>query len=44
MTVSATPQSQGLRKAAILMVILGEDPASQIYRHLPQEQVERITQ
>ncbi|MBZ5679108.1 MAG: flagellar motor switch protein FliG [Acidobacteriia bacterium] len=26
------------------MVILGEDPASQIYRHLPQEQVERITQ
>jgi len=38
--VTATP---GLRKAAILMVILGEDAASQIYRHLPPEEVERIT-
>jgi flagellar motor switch protein FliG len=34
----------GLRKAAILMVILGEDAASQIYRHLPQAEVEQITQ
>lgn len=34
----------GLRKAAILMVLLGEDAASEIYRHLPQSEVEHITQ
>ncbi len=33
----------GRRKAAILMVILGEDAASQIYRHLPPADVEQIT-
>lgn len=33
----------GLRKAAILLVILGEDAASQIYRHLPPPEVEQIT-
>jgi len=45
---SATPAvaagPPGLRKAAILMVVLGEDAASQIYRQLPQEEVEKITQ
>ncbi len=34
----------GPRKAAILMVILGEDAASQIYRHLLPTDVEQITQ
>jgi flagellar motor switch protein FliG len=34
----------GLRKAAILMVLLGEDAASEIYRHLQQSEVEHITQ
>jgi flagellar motor switch protein FliG len=34
----------GLRKAAILMVLLGEDAASQIYRHLPPAEVEQVTQ
>jgi flagellar motor switch protein FliG len=34
----------GLRKAAILMVLLGEDAASQIYRHLPPTEVEQVTQ
>jgi flagellar motor switch protein FliG len=34
----------GLYKAAILLVILGEDAASEIYKHLPQPQVEQITQ
>lgn len=34
----------GLRKAAILMVVLGEDAASQVYRHLAPEQVERVSQ
>src|SRR5271165_1108676 len=39
----AVPAS-GLRKAAILMVTLGEDTAGEIYRHLPQAEVEQITQ
>ncbi len=34
----------GLRKAAILMVLLGEDAAGEIYRHLPQKELELITQ
>ena len=34
----------GIRKAAILMVMLGEDAASQMYRHLSPPEVERITQ
>jgi flagellar motor switch protein FliG len=33
----------GLRKAAILMVVLGEDAASDIYRHLPPTEVEQVT-
>ncbi|MGD0570736.1 MAG: flagellar motor switch protein FliG [Candidatus Sulfotelmatobacter sp.] len=33
----------GLRKAAILMVLLGENAACDIYRHLPQAEVEKIT-
>jgi flagellar motor switch protein FliG len=42
--VSATQAvPAGPRKAAILMVILGEDAASQIYRHLPPTDVELIT-
>ncbi len=43
MTAAAIPAT-GLRKAAILMVLLGEDAASDIYRNLPQGQVEQITQ
>jgi flagellar motor switch protein FliG len=39
-----TEVASGLRKAAILMVLLGEDAASDIYRHLPQAKVEQITQ
>jgi flagellar motor switch protein FliG len=41
--MSAAPVT-GLRKAAILMVLLGEDAASQIYRHLPPGEVEQVTQ
>jgi len=33
----------GLQKAAILMVLLGEDAASAIYRHLPPTEVEQVT-
>ena len=39
-----TAPETGLHKAAVLMVLLGEDAASEIYRHLPQGEVERITQ
>jgi flagellar motor switch protein FliG len=38
------PPDSGLRKAAVLMVILGEDAASEVYRFLPQGEVEKITQ
>jgi len=34
----------GIRKAAILLVLLGEDVASQIYRNLPQRELEQLTQ
>jgi flagellar motor switch protein FliG len=34
----------GLRKAATLMVLLGEDAASAVYRHLSPAEVEQITQ
>ena len=40
---AAAAAPQGLRKAAILLVILGEDAASQIYRHLPPAEVEKVT-
>ncbi|HTS36809.1 MAG TPA: flagellar motor switch protein FliG [Candidatus Solibacter sp.] len=43
MTAAAAAPA-GLRKAAILMVLLGEDAASAIYRHLPPAEVERVTQ
>jgi len=40
----ASPVSTlGLQKAAILMVLLGEESASHIYRHLPEGDVERLT-
>jgi len=32
-----------MRKAAVLLVLLGEDVASQIYRNLPQEDLEHLT-
>ena len=42
--MTAAAASAGVRKAAILLVVLGEDAASQIYRHLSQPEVERVTQ
>ena len=35
---------QGLQKAAILMVLLGEEVASSIFRHLSETDVQRLTQ
>jgi len=36
--------SGGLRKAAILMVLLGEECASHIYHNLPEHDLQRLTQ
>jgi len=36
--------TDGLHKAAILLVLLGEEVASQIYRNLPQQEIEELTQ
>ena len=33
----------GMRKAAILLVLLGEEVASQIYRNLPEHELEQLT-
>jgi flagellar motor switch protein FliG len=41
--VTPSQAPAGPRKAAILLVILGEDAASQIYRHLPPAEVELVT-
>lgn len=40
----APAMAPGLRKAAILMVLLGEEAASAVYRHLAPAEVEQITQ
>jgi flagellar motor switch protein FliG len=42
--LTAVSLPPGLRKAAILLVVLGEDAASQIYRYLSQGEVEQVTQ
>jgi flagellar motor switch protein FliG len=38
------PTQQGLQKAAILMVLLGEEPASHIYRNLSDFEIQQLTQ
>jgi flagellar motor switch protein FliG len=38
------PSQQGLQKAAILMVLLGEEPASHIYRNLSDFEIQQLTQ
>jgi flagellar motor switch protein FliG len=42
--MSSTAPTPGLQKAAILMVLLGEEVASNIYRHLADSDVQRLTQ
>ena len=42
--MTAQPSASGLQKAAILMVLLGEEVASHIYRNLSEQDVERLTQ
>jgi flagellar motor switch protein FliG len=40
----AAPAPLGARKAAILLIILGDEAASQIYRNLPPTAVEQLSQ
>jgi len=43
--MSAVPATlSGVRKAAILLVLLGEDAASRVYRNLPERDLEDLTQ
>jgi flagellar motor switch protein FliG len=43
--VNPNPNSlAGTRKAAVLLVLLGEEVASQIYRNLPEQDLEQLTQ
>ncbi|MFY9645230.1 MAG: flagellar motor switch protein FliG [Terriglobales bacterium] len=41
--MSTVVPNPGLQKAAILMVVLGEEAASHIYRNLPENDVHRLT-
>ena len=42
--MTASAQLTGVRKAAILIALVGEDVASELYRHLPEEDVQGLTQ
>jgi len=44
MPLPNTNSFPGVRKAAVLLVLLGDEIASQIYRHLPEEDLEKLTQ
>ncbi|HYH00148.1 MAG TPA: flagellar motor switch protein FliG [Terriglobales bacterium] len=44
MSAAGVGQMTGMRKAAVLLVVLGEDAASNIFRNLSEEEVQRITQ
>jgi flagellar motor switch protein FliG len=44
MTPAGVGNLNGIRKAAILLVLLGEETAATIYRHLSQNQLQRLTQ
>ncbi len=41
---AVTPDLNGVRKAAVLLVLLGEEAAAAVYRHLSQTQLQRLTQ
>jgi flagellar motor switch protein FliG len=41
---TAQKAPDGVQKAAVLVVLLGEETASQIYRHLAEPDLERLTQ
>lgn len=44
MAVQAQAEMTGVRKAAILLVLLGDDAASAVCKNLPQEELRQLTQ
>lgn len=44
MSASGTAQLSGVRKAAVLLVLLGEEAASEVFKNLSDEEVQRVTQ
>ena len=44
MAEAAKRRMNGLQKAAVLLVLLGDDAASSVYRNLPQEELHHLTQ
>jgi flagellar motor switch protein FliG len=43
MNATVTTPLNGVRKAAILLVLLGDEVASEIYRNLPEHELEQLT-
>ena len=44
MTATLPPSQAGIRKAAVLLVLLGEEVASLIYKHLNENELQKVTQ
>lgn len=44
MHLAPLPASSGVRKAAVLMVLLGNEAAASVYRCLPKNEVQRLTE
>lgn len=42
--MSGAPAISGLRKAAILIVVLGEDAASNVFKNLPEQDLQKLTE
>lgn len=42
--MSATATLTGVRKAAILLAVLGEDAASGVFKHLPEQDLQKLTE
>jgi flagellar motor switch protein FliG len=42
--MSGAPPISGLRKAAILIVVLGEDAASNVFKNLPEQDLQKLTE
>ena len=43
MTSRASSRMNGIRKAAILLAVMGEEAASAVYRHLSEKEVQVVT-
>ena len=43
MNPTAVASSSGLKKAAILLVLLGEEASGHVYRNLPEQDLQKLT-